>query len=726
MIPQQRGSMFGSAIIKILLLAVAALVLRWGLADPIFRNGEGSLVSTVCLAIGLAASLTVIAATWNSPWKNTGQWIALALFGQAVALQLVMAGPTVSYQHYHVPQGQFTGLAVFLLGWLVAQTALVATGVSRRWSQIRNWAGRSFQPWQHLVIGLLFTLSSATLSRSIFAYGGEILFATFIQALALGTIVLAVWAIPEHALASHPSGLIERCGLIAAPQSEHRSIDRFSILAATWVFVLSLTLALVSYERHAHVPDEVGYLIQAGYFAKGMLWLPLPPIQGAFGIEMLYFGTDKVYSIFPPGWPAALALGVLIGAPWIVNPLLAALNVLMTYLLLQELYDRRIARLGVVLLVCSPWSIFLAMSYMAHTFTLTCALVAALGIVAARRSGRAVWAWLAGGAIGVSSLVRPLDALVIAGLMGLWSVGLGGKRLSFRAIFGMITVAITIGIANLPYNRLLTGKATTFPVMQYFATYYGPNTNALGFGPERGVGWTGVDPFPGHGLTDVLVNANLNFFATNIELFGWSCGSLLLIFLAVFSRRMQRSDRLLVASGLAIIGIHTFYWFSGGPDFGARYWFLILIPCIGLTARGTMILGDLLGTQSSQHRVTLGVVSLCLLAMVTFVPWRAIDKYHHYRGMRAEIRSLAREAGFGRSLVLIQGEHWPDYHSAAVYNPPKWDADQPVYAWDQNPEVRDSLLRLYPDRPIWIVAGPSMTRGPFRLLRGPVPASDLR
>jgi hypothetical protein len=552
------------------------------------------------------------------------------------------------------------------------------------------------------------------------------MFATFVQALGLCTIILAVWAIPEPALQSSRLGMIASLGLHdEAPSPGRARVDRVAVLAAGWTLAVSLTLAILSYQRHPHLPDEVAYLIQARSFAEGILWLPPPPVPGAFSVDLLYFGADKVYSVFPPGWAAVLALGVLIGAPWVVNPGLAALNVLLAFLLLDRLYDRRTARIGAVLMACSPWSLFLGMSYMAHQFTLTCALSAAVGVVVTRRSGRARWAWLAGVAVGVISLVRPLDALAVAGLVGLWSLGVGGTRLPIKAIVGMVASAIAVGSGNLWYNTLLTGSARVFPVMEYFNTYYGPRTNALGFGPERGLGWGGLDPFPGHGLIDVGVNANFNLFATNIELFGWCTGSLLLVLLIVFSRRMTRSDHLLLASGLAIVGVHTFYWFSGGPDFGARYWYLILVPCIGLTARGVAVLADLLGTRSSHQRVCLGVLALSIMALVTFVPWRAIDKYYHYRGMQPGITSLARTAGFGRSVVLIQGKRHPDYHSTVVYNPLDLQADQPIYAWDRSPEVRDSILRRYPDRPVWVIAGPSRTGGPYRILQGPLPAAEL-
>lgn len=711
---------------KWLFWTAAVLTLAWALFDPRFRDAENALLPQVNLAFALAAALGVAALTWAGHLRKAGLWLVVAIVGQAVTLQLIRAGPIVGYQHY-LPLVQLpSGPNALLSGWLGLQTVLVVVGIARRWPPIRTWLGRSFRPWRLVAIGMLVALASATLSRSMVNTATELVFAICAQALALGTILLAVWAIPGPALESGRLASLGQLGLDhVTPEDGRARVDRFVLLAAAFTLVVSLALTLLSYQRHPHVPDEVAYLIQARTFAAGMLWLPPPPVLGGFSVDLLYFGADKVYSVFPPGWPAILALGVRMGAPWIVNPVLAALNVVLAYVLLGRLYDRRTARMGAVLLACSPWSLFLAMSFMAHQFTLTCALIAALGVQACRASGHARWAWLAGGAMGVISLVRPLDALVVAALLGLWSIGLGGKRLSIGAITGMITAAAGGGLVNLWYNRALTGMARVFPVMEYFDAFYGPKTNALGFGPERGVGWSGLDPLPGHGLVDVVVNANFNLFATNVELFGWATGSLLLVLLAVFSRRMNRSDRLLLTSALAVVGIHSFYWFSGGPDFGARYWYLILVPCVGLTARGATILADLVQARFAERRVVLGVLTLSAMALVTFVPWRAIDKYHHYRGMRPGITDLAREAGFGRSLVLIQGKRHPDYHSAAVYNSLDWEADGPVYAWDRTPEVRDSILAHYANRPIWLVEGPSRTGAGYRVIQGPVRAEEL-
>jgi hypothetical protein len=116
---------------------------------------------------------------------------------------------------------------------------------------------------------------------------------------------------------------------------------------------------------------------------------------------------------------------------------------------------------------------------------------------------------------------------------------------------------------------------------------------------------------------------------------------------------------------------------------------------------------------------------LCFITLINYFPWRALDKYHHYLGMRPDITFLAKANGFGRSLVLIRGERHPDYASTAVFNPLDPFADAPVYAWDENPHVRAQLLQAYPDRPIWIVNGPTLTRDGFKVIAGPLSARDL-
>ena len=75
----------------------------------------------------------------------------------------------------------------------------------------------------------------------------------------------------------------------------------------------------------------------------------------------------------------------------------------------------------------------------------------------------------------------------------------------------------------------------------------------------------------------------------------------------------------------AVFGAYFFYYFSGGPDFGARYWFLMLIPCLALTVRAIQFLERMLrgakdGSIYGGTKVMAAVLSLCLLAVINFLP----------------------------------------------------------------------------------------------------------
>jgi 4-amino-4-deoxy-L-arabinose transferase-like glycosyltransferase len=498
-------------------------------------------------------------------------------------------------------------------------------------------------------------------------------------------------------------------------------VGRFAIGAAIWTTMLAALLSILSYQRHPHVPDELSYLYQARYFAKGLLDLPLPPVPAAFNVDLMNYEATRWFSPVPPGWPAVLAIGAFLGVPWLVNPVFAGINVLLTCLLVRELADRRTANLAVLLVAMSPWHLFMAMSFMPHVVMLSFALAAALAVARARRTNHAIWGLLGGAAVGAASVVRSLDGMVLGVLLGLWLLLRRDllKRLPSIATFGI--GALIVGSLVLAYNSYITGSPTLFPIMAYNDKYYGANSNAFGFGPDRGMGW-GLDAFPGHTPLESVINTNLNVFTLNTDLFGWSTGSLVLIALFVAAGRWRRIDRLMIAVILATIGLHAFYWYSGGPDFGPRYWSLTLIPCVLLTLSG---LGTLERSLVEERgRALFAVLSLCALALIVYVPWRAMDKYYHFRGMRPDVRELARAVPFGRSLVLVRGCRHPDYASAAAYNPLDLSAAAPIYAWDVDPTIRAKTLAAYADRPVWIVDGPTLTHTGFKVRAGPLSRAE--
>ncbi|MBV7327907.1 glycosyltransferase family 39 protein [Chloroflexi bacterium TSY] len=660
-------------------------------------------------------------------------WFFLALVGQAVSLQLIDSGPVAGYQHYYSLNQFITETNPMWLLGIAVQSVLVLAGFANKRQQIIDWLRQSLRLWQIIGIVLLFASSSAAVSRNIFGYLVELPFATYIQFINLANIVLFAWTIPTDVLERF-TRFFDR--LLSMAKSDHTTrsntspfaLDRVAIFAAIWVTFLALTLNFFSYQSHPHIPDEVVYLYHARYLAEGMLTVPAPPVPEAFSFYMIPYAQEQWYSIFPPGWPAILALAMPFNIPWLVNPILLGISMLLAFSLLLELYDRRMARTALLLLSTSPWFIFMGMNFMAHMFTTVCALAATLGIVRARRTDRIGWAWLAGGAVGAVSLIRPLDGLLMAVLLGLWAIGLGGKRLKLTSLMAFGLGTILVGALVLPYNLSITGSMTTFPLSKYYVDYFGPKANALGFGSERGLGWA-IDAFPGHSPFEAIINSSLNVFSINIELFGWSTGSLILVLLLIFSGRWQKKDYLWFAPIVLIPMVYGLYWFNGGPDFGARYWYLVLIPLVVLTIRGMQQLSKQLANNDMHSgfidpRVMVAVLSLGIFSLINFSPWRAVDKYYHYRGMQPGITELAQQHSFGSSLVLIRGNS-DDYQSTWLNNPLDPFAEVPIYAWDQGPEIRAKLAKAYTERPVWIVDGPSVTGTGFTLIEGPITSLQL-
>jgi hypothetical protein len=672
----------------------------------------GDELRAAWIAVALLAAAAVLARSRAAGWGRAGAWIALAIAGQAAALALYDAGPHVSYHHYR-PRGNPVEIGA-ITAVLLAQGSAVAWGIRARIGELREAVARLAPGWKAPAIVLATVLVATKPSVPALRSLVEFAFAATMHLVALGNLVLAVLALPREALERAEACIDRVLGPRGASGPEPGRTDRFALVVAGASFAVAALLNVTVYQRHPHVPDEVVYLLHGRYLAAGKLWLAAPTVPAAFDVDLMLLDGDKWYSPVPIGWPLFLALGTWLGVPSLVNPLLGGLAVLVAYALFRELADKRAARIGALLVAASPWFVFLNMSYMTHSCTLLCALVAALGVARSRRTGSVAWCVAAGAAIGVTALIRPFDGLLLALAMGLWSIGLGGARLRMPAIAALVVATSAVGALNLPYNRAMTGDPWRFPIQRYVDVVYGPGRNDMGFGPEKGLGWGGLDPWPGHTPSEALVTAQFNAFALDAELFGWCAGSLLFVWLWIVRKSRSRTDRAMLAFAALIVGSSLLYWFNGGPDFGPRYWYLAFVPCVWLTLSGLRGVEEL---AAEPARVRAFALALVAIAWCTWMPWRALDKYWHYRGMAPELRGFEERVA-GGSLVLVRGDRHPHYASAVLENPLDLESDATVIAWDASPRARLQVLDHFADRPVWIATprarpGPLELEGPF-------------
>ena len=152
-------------------------------------------------------------------------------------------------------------------------------------------------------------------------------------------------------------------------------MPRSVLLACLLAVALAAGAALGPLEGIPHVTDEIAYTLQSRLFAAGMRTGAVAD-NASMVLFPFWQTTGPGHAVFPPGWPALLALGELLGAALWVNPLLCGLLPLLTWGLAREIGSPAQARLAAMVMALSPGVWMLGASRMAHTST----LVALLGL----------------------------------------------------------------------------------------------------------------------------------------------------------------------------------------------------------------------------------------------------------------------------------------------------------------------------------------------------------
>jgi 4-amino-4-deoxy-L-arabinose transferase-like glycosyltransferase len=718
--------------------------------DPPIQPGNVRLRRVVNVVLGAALVAAPLLGLLNPPvlaWivgslgvssllngAATGtRWAACARLGTMLLLgivgQLGLTEP-LWLQRLRIAPSEFRGLTSLdglFVALIFVQCVMVVGFTFGMWrSHIRDllpWRRRAIG-WTRVIAGaLLFVACAAHLTRyvdkpqfSVLSYGAQIVATALLWLLNLVNVLLVFAAVPVDAA--------------------RRVRDWFAALRwdraipwalAAFAFAASLLLGWVALDQVPHIPDELSYLFQAECFARGLYWGDAPPNPAAFKVYLITAENGRWFAVTPPGWPAVLALGSAIGAPWLVNPILGGLAVLLAHALTKRLLGVKAAHLVALLMAVSPWLLYLSASYMTHPVSLVLMLAAWWCLARAREpDARPVPLSLLGGAcLGWLALVRQLDAVLVAGVFGLWMLGLFGERRAWREIAAFAAGCVAVAALIFPYNAAMTGDPFSFPINAYLDKLWYPGANRLGFGADVGNptgSWGDLDPFPGHGLRDVLINTNQNLYATNWELFGWGIGSLFFAAIHLFFGKKTRLDKLMIfAIVVLLLGYHL-YWFSGGPDFGARYWYLMIFPLVVLTVRGihTAVEGLRRGSAGDSAPERMGGVIgvLVLITLLVFIPWRAVARYQDYRGFHADYAELEKTID-PNALVFVKTAAIADFSSALIRNSPRQTDRQPIFAADLGEAENQKLIKAFPDRPVYYVTGRSVGDGPTRVASGP-------
>lgn len=425
----------------------------------------------------------------------------------------------------------------------------------------------------------------------------------------------------------------------------------FTLLIAAVALALYLVIALVVFSGRPITIDEIVQVIQARWYVEGQLAQQTAPLREFFSTLHMVDVGDVTYSQFPAGGPAMLALGSLVGAEWIVGPIVGALSVALfarLLALLEPEASRRWHRASVALFALAPFGAFMFGSHMNHATTLFWLLFAivALGIATARDDVHPIWGAIVGFGLGAAATIRPLDGVAFAlpaAAWLLWRARRGGRPLATLLLSG---VGIAVPLALLLW---VNSRTTGHPLLFGYDLLWGPK-HAIGFHVPP---W-GTEHTPLRGIELI----SLYFTRLSVYLFETPFPALLPAAIALWWRPALRPlDRYLFASGALLVVGYWAYWHDGfwlGPRF-----MLPLLPLLVLwSARATFVIRDRL-PSGSLGRVAAGVtlVTGAAYAIVTILLVRAPQYRNGMSSMRIEIEQESARAGVRDALVLVK-ESW--------------------------------------------------------------------
>ncbi|RFT16259.1 MAG: hypothetical protein OP8BY_1863 [Candidatus Saccharicenans subterraneus] len=502
-------------------------------------------------------------------------------------------------------------------------------------------------------------------------------------------------------------------------REEVKKIPAVVLLLALLAFAGSLIISEIVFARSPFIHDEFGYIFQAKIFLAGKLYAPSPCPREAFDFPHI-INNGRWYSQYPPGFPMLLMPFVFLGVPWLLNPLLASLSVIVIYFLALELFGKRVALLSSLLCALSIWFLVTSATYLSHTANLFFFSLFLLFMFRSIKSPRILSGILAGASLGFAFLVRPyetawasLPVLIYYLIRFLKTPGEYIKNvLAFAAATGFFMLLF------LTYNFLTNGH----PLVMGYQVRYGPE-HGIGFG-KKGYTDTPHTPFRG-----ALLLGD-NFKAINDYLFGWPISSLfplVFLFLHKKDKKSKLPEVMLFFIIIASLSLGLFFYWGSVVFLGPRLFFNILPCLIVLCASGLSRLEDLLPQVIRiskigiliNKRILLGLM-LMLLFSYSFLIILPKEGQHNGRGVLVTFTAhpfqsdyfihTFRKIDLTNSLIVVKFlntnlKEFPngDWGPAFYFNDP-WMRNSVIFARKAEIPYYE-VFRCFPERKIYYYWG---------------------
>ncbi|MDC0358129.1 glycosyltransferase family 39 protein [Oligoflexia bacterium] len=494
----------------------------------------------------------------------------------------------------------------------------------------------------------------------------------------------------------------ERLDGVFAAQSlrarlEHHWQSLRSVLfsSSPTAFILTLFSAafilnnLCSYFLFEHLPtilDSTSQYLHSKILLSGKLVGVTPPLPEFFNNSQFIADGSRWYSQFPPGHTVALALGFVLGVPWLVNPLLGALTVILVYLVGREVYDERTGRLGGLLTLASPFVLLYSSEFMNHATAFFFFMLFLLFYFRTLRHQAVISGLLSGIFIGYVALTRPLTAFglvlpfLVYALVLCWRSPKQHLKAQAAVAVGALIMLALFGL----FNYYTNGS----PFVSGYEVLQGPGHN-----PGFGTNPHGSQHTIGIGIGNTLDQLTL----LNKYLFEWPLPALLFVVILVALIPKLTADRLLLCSFGGLVFAYALHWYHEN-FFGPRYYYEASGILALLTVRGVAELLAIFKTRMGVKRLdkllTFGFVVCLVCAAIGQVPQLLAYNRNMWK-LHGDVINTVKAANISNAVVFVNS----GFQSAFTQNTPTYDGS---VLYSRALPHRTMLMGHYPNRSYFV------------------------
>lgn len=464
------------------------------------------------------------------------------------------------------------------------------------------------------------------------------------------------------------------------------------------------------------IHDEYSYLLMADTFAHGRLAYPTHPMWMSF--ETFHVNWHPTYSsMYPPAQGFVMAIGQLLGSPWIGILLSDATMCAAILWMLQAWLPARWALLGGVaaalnLGITSYW----INSYWGGAVAAIGGALVLGALARIRRRASTGSALLLGVGVAILANSRPYEGLLFCippfAWLLLWLAGKIKSRdtagTCIRHVFVPVSLVVILTLAFIAYyDWRLTGNPLLMPHVLNTRTYHTTplflwehNKPPLQYNNNQFEdfynGWEREDY---HTTWHDAAAVTIEKIARMSVEFLW-LGALFLLPALPFAFRDRRMRLLLITMLVCFAGVFAVIW--SAPHYAAP------VTCIvyALVAQSVRHLrtmrwrGRTLGVAFSR-----ALVLLLVLGTVSQVAYRHCDPlWWTCAGDSSRVSVMKQlEKLPGKHLIIVRYSDEHNIHDEWVYNGADIDGAKILWARELDEEQNKKLFAYFKDRQIWLV-----------------------